>query len=435
MTIREAEVYLFELPRFADQGAAALKPGLDRIRRLLAAMGDPQDTFRSVHVAGTNGKGSTASMVAAIATAAGLRTGLHTSPHLLRVHERMRLDGVPAPEAWLAEAVARFRPVLDDVQPSFFEATVALSFRYFADAAVDLAVVEVGLGGRFDATNVLRPEAALVTSIGLDHTDLLGTTREAIAAEKAGIFKPGVPALTSAEGAGVLAVLCDVAAAQGVPLHIVHEEVAVKPVGAEADVQRIALQTPLRRYDDLALDLPGAHQVLNATLAVRAAELVLAPVQASAVPVYEGLQRVRTLAGLQGRLQAVRQDPLLIADVAHNPDGIGRALGYAQAQAVARGGRLRVLLGLMQDKAVSEVVVQLAAAGAATFALALPGERALQPEALAAALRRAGAEVGGTGTARQGLDWSARTGTPADVVLATGSHQVVADVLRVLEKG
>src|SRR5690606_4171204 len=150
------------------------------------------------------------------------------------------LDGVPVPDAWLAEAVARFRPVLDDVQPSFFEATVALSFRYFADAAVDLAVVEVGLGGRFDATNVLRPEAALATSIGLDHTDLLGTPREAIAAEKAGIFKPGVPALTSAEGPGVLAVLCDVAAAQGVPLHVVHEEVAVKPVGAEADVQRIA---------------------------------------------------------------------------------------------------------------------------------------------------------------------------------------------------
>ena len=167
---------LLALPRFADAGAAAYSPGLDRMRALLAGMGHPERAAPSIHVAGTNGKGSTASMAAAIATASGLRVGLHTSPHLRHIGERMRVDGVPAADGWLDDATERHARLFARVGPSFFEATTALAFLRFAEAGVDLAVIEVGLGGRLDATNVLTPRVSVVTSVGLDHTDLLGDT-------------------------------------------------------------------------------------------------------------------------------------------------------------------------------------------------------------------------------------------------------------------
>ena len=196
----DAERRLLALPRFAGAGAAAYKPGLGRTRALLAALGDPHTVVPTVHVAGTNGKGSTASFAASVAQAAGLRVGLHTSPHLATLRERMRVDGRPAPPDWLDGALARWGGAVDAVGPSFFEATVALSLLYFAEQDVDLAVVEVGLGGRLDATNVLAPLVAAVTHVGLDHTDLLGDTVEAIAREKAGIAKPGVPFLHAVAG-------------------------------------------------------------------------------------------------------------------------------------------------------------------------------------------------------------------------------------------
>src|SRR5690606_30389522 len=211
MTYADALTVLHALPRFAEAGAAAFRPGLARMRALMEAMDLPHERFASVHVAGTNGKGSTASMTAAMATAAGWRVGLHTSPHLFDVAERLRLDGTPAPHAWIADAVARYRTDFARIEPSFFEATVALSFRYFADEGVDLAVVEVGLGGRLDATNVLTPRACGITTLGLDHTDLLGDTLEAIAREKAGIAKPGVPLLTSAAQPEALAAIRETA--------------------------------------------------------------------------------------------------------------------------------------------------------------------------------------------------------------------------------
>ena len=202
-----AEARLLALPRFADAGAAAYRPGLERMRALLADMGDPHAATPAVHVAGTNGKGSTASFAASVAHAAGAHVGLHTSPHLVSLRERMRVDGRPAPPEWLEGAVERWGGAVEALEPSFFEATVALSLLYFAEQGVDLAVVEVGLGGRLDATNVLAPLVSVVTHVGLDHTDLLGETVGEIAREKAGIAKPGVPFLHAVADAGARAAL------------------------------------------------------------------------------------------------------------------------------------------------------------------------------------------------------------------------------------
>ena len=427
LTIEAALGYLHALPRFADRGAAAYHPGLARMEALMAAMGDPHQAFRSIHVAGTNGKGSTASMIAAVGTAAGRRVGLHTSPHLFHLSERMRVDGVPAPDDWLAAAVARYHGTIDAVRPSFFEATVALSFRYFADAGVDDAVVEVGLGGRLDATNVLRPAVAVITHIGLDHTELLGDTLSLIAREKAGIIKPGVPVVVAAEQPDVLAVLREAAREREAPFHVAPDEARLHGLREEVDGLTLHVETPLRRYDELFAGLPGLHQSANAQLALRAAELAYAEVRRGPAAVYAGLRDVRRLAGLRGRLDVLHRHPLVVADVAHNPDGLGAALAFTRSR-IGAGGRLHVLFGAMRDKDVAAMAHLLAGAGAVVTPVPIPGERALAAEELAGLLARFSVLVAPARSAPDGLAHFLRSASPLDALLISGSHQVVAQL-------
>ncbi len=426
MTRAEAEALLCALPRFADQGAAAMKPGLERMDTLLSAMGRPHERFRSVHVAGTNGKGSTASMVAAIATASGLRTGLHTSPHLYDLAERLRINGVPAPHDWIADAVARFRPAFDTVEPSFFEAMVALSFLYFAEQEVDLAVVEVGLGGRLDATNVLHPEVALVTHIGLDHTDLLGETREAVAREKAGIAKLGVPLLSAAAGADVIAALRETAEARGAQFVNVRDEVAVENVEEQVAGLVLDLTTPSRTYQRLRVGLPGRHQVWNAALAVRAAESAIAEVIHNPDTVARGLAEVGKLSGLAGRCETYQSTPLILVDVAHNADGLEAALA-ATRSALPPAGTLYVLFGTMQDKDIGALADALVRYDATVLPVGLPTPRALPAGTLRDTLRARGLRIIDVAGVKDGINWFRRQAGGADGLLITGSHLTVAE--------
>lgn len=426
MTYADAEAYLLSLPRFTDQGAGAYQPGLARMEALMDAMGRPHEAFPSVHVAGTNGKGSTASLIAAVGMAAGHRVGLHTSPHLFHLAERLRLDGVPAPEAWIAGAVRRFRAVMEEVRPSFFEATVALSFLYFAEQAVDLAVVEVGMGGRLDATNVLHPRLAVITHIGLDHTDFLGDTPALIAREKAGIIKPGVPVLTAATQPEVLETLADVAGRQGAPLHRVQEEVDVREAATSTDGLTLQVRSPLRSYDDLVVGLPGRHQEGNALLALRAAELLFEAVRREARPVYAGLRDVRRLSGLRGRLDVLHRRPLIVADVSHNAEGLATALHFVRQAMPEPAGRLFVLFGVMRDKDAGRMARLLAEARATVWPLRLATERALPPEELAFLLTRYGVHVGDVHDAPPTLDHFRHEASSHDALLITGSHLVVA---------
>ena len=428
MSPADARRYLFSLPRFADRGAAAYRPGLERMERLMEAMDRPHRAFRSIHVAGTNGKGSTASFLAAIATAGGLRTGLHTSPHLLDLGERLRIDGRPAPWSWIAPAVARYRSAFDAIGPSFFEATVALSFLYFAEADVDLAVVEVGLGGRLDATNVLQPELAVITSIGLDHTDLLGDTLGAIAREKAGIIKPGTPVLTAATQPEALEAIRQVAEARTSACYRLQDDVAVQDLRPSLTGSELTARTPRRSYPDLHVGLAGAHQQTNALLALRAAEVALPETAGNAEAVYHGLREVRRLAGLRGRLEVLSREPLVVADVAHNPDGLAAALSFLRAHA-GSGGRRFVLLGAMRDKAVAEMARLLAAAPLVVIPTSLPGERALSGEELGTLLAEQGAQVAPPAGVAAGLAAFTRDAAPADALLVTGSHLTVAQLL------
>lgn len=415
MTYADAEARLLALPRFAVQGAAALQPGLDRMQRMLAVLGDPHRAVPCLHVAGTNGKGSTASFAAALLTQTGHRTGLHTSPHLWDVGERFRLDGVPAPKPWIADAVARCADLFDAEQPSYFEATTLLAFLYFADAGATASVIEVGLGGRWDATNVVTPRAALVATVGLDHTDVLGDTLDAIAREKAGIFKPGVPALALAQTDEALAALRETTEAIGAPFTV------VAPAFASED--DLTVQTAHRRYTGLALGLAGAHQRGNAALALAGAE-AFAGEAVDEDAVREAFRNVAALSGLRARLETVAAAPRVVLDVAHNVDGLAAALA---ATTPPPGGRRTVLFGTMADKDADGLVRLLAESGADVWPVDLDDvPRALPSVELIARLRAVGVEPPGAVRVPDGIARFRAAAHPSDVLLVVGSFLVAA---------
>jgi dihydrofolate synthase/folylpolyglutamate synthase len=422
---------LFDLPQYANVADDAYAPGLERMRTLVEALGNPHEALRVVHVAGTNGKGSTAAMTAAIATAAGLKTGLHTSPHLTHVTQRMRVDGTPAPTDWLADTLEAHRALIEEVQPSFFELTVALTFRYFAEQAVDLAVIEVGLGGRLDSTNVLRPALSIITHVDLDHTDVLGDTLDAIAREKAGIIKPGTPALSAVTQAEAQAAIAEVAAEQNAPLHQLDDEASWTTHRADLTGSVFTLDTPARRYDRLSLSLAAAHQQRNAALAVRAAELtVLAETddEAADAAVRDGLGDVRGHTGFHGRLDVLQDAPLIVVDVGHNPSAIAATLDALAPVVAERGGTLHVCLNAVRGKQLDETARLLAEHNAVVTPIPIDTKRAIPPDEIAERLRAQGVTTNAPQPLADALDAFEQSAAPADGLLLTGSHKLV-DVL------
>ncbi len=412
----DTDALLAQLPRFADRGI--WKPGLERTRQLLDALGRPQDAFRTVHVAGTNGKGSTASFLAAASSAAGLRTGLHTSPHLWSVTERMRIDGQAAPERWLADALDRAQPLIERTQPSFFELTFALSLLYFAEKHVDLAVVEAGMGGRLDATNILLPELSIITDVALDHTRFLGDSIERIAQEKAGIIKPGVPVVTGARSPAVQ-IIGGVAETRGAPLHWIKQEVRTLSETVCLTRSTVTASTPRRTWRDLHVGLAGKHQIRNALTALRSAELLHFDEHA----VRTGLKNVCALTGLRGRWDVLLEQPLVAADAAHNADALAAILRHLEAFR-QEGSALTVLFGVMRDKDTAAMGRLFAKAGAYVRPVQPTTGRMCAPEELADILRKAGVRTGAPCTIREGVQTFLAEASEADTLLATGSHRI-----------
>ena len=421
--LSRAEEFLYKLPRFALVGNDAYQPGLDRMDRILDKMGRPEQAFRSIHIAGTNGKGSTAAFIAAIASAAGLKTGLHTSPHLLYVGERMRIDGVPASPSWLDATVPLYTKLFLDTEASFFEVTTALSFLYFAQYDVDLAVVEVGLGGRFDATNILQPELSIITNVALDHEAILGDTIEEIASEKAGIVKARIPILTGATEPDVTRVIRGVSERMGAPLHIVEDEVTIETLSPA----RVTIRTPEATFENLEIDLPGSHQNWNAATAIRALELCPHLVEAGSYSVRVGLEQVRARSGIRGRTEILQRHPHVILDVAHN----AAAMMVSAETSIALTGRLdHVYLGLMKDKRISLFASWLAEYGIPVSTLHLESDRAVNPYDLATLLRKDGVDIEQEGLAvAAALDRFTLEAKSDQVCLFLGSHLIVADAL------
>jgi len=326
--------YLYsQLPMFHRVGPAAYKPGLDNTWALLELVGNPHVGLKTVHIAGTNGKGSTSHMIAAALQLAGYKTGLYTSPHLKDFRERIRINGVMMPEEDVVAFVEQFHEAWQSIQPSFFEITVAMCFWYFKRAGIDVAVIETGLGGRLDSTNVILPEVSVITNIGYDHMNLLGDTIEKIASEKAGIIKPRTPVIIGAmrdEAREVMVATANHLQAPLIDASLIPESLI--PDGA----------------------LKGHYQIENRATAFMALRTLSAlGWKASEDHIAQGFQRVVELTGLLGRWQILNTTPLVIADVAHNEDGIRVVLEQLQQTPHTQ---LHFVLGVVGDKDVSRLL-------------------------------------------------------------------------------
>jgi dihydrofolate synthase / folylpolyglutamate synthase len=394
--------------------AFGIKLGLDNMRVLMAALGHPDRAYPTVHIAGTNGKGSVAAMVERALRAAGCRTGLYTSPHLDRLEERMALDGEPtdagrfdaSARAVFAEVDAARAEGRLPVTPTFFEVTTAIAFDLFRSEGVDVAVVEVGLGGRFDATNVIAPKASAITSIALDHERHLGSTLARIAGEKAGIAKPGVPLVVGALPAEAAEVVERTARDVGAPLMPAEGAVEVlEIVRGRARVRPVSARWP--DLEPLDLSLLGRHQVHNAATAVRLLEALDGlGLSIPAEAVAQGL----SAASWPARLEWLRlaEGPLLI-DAAHNPAGAEALASYLRDES---GGPLPIVLAAMQDKDVEGMVRPLLPLAASFITTGVDTPRAFKPEALAARIE----------TLRPGVDVSAVPEPRAATIEALRRH-------------
>jgi dihydrofolate synthase/folylpolyglutamate synthase len=434
VTYTEATAFLYGLRRFG------WRPGLATIQRLLTLLDDPQAGIPAIHIGGTNGKGSTAAMLDAMLRAAGYRTGLYTSPHLLSFTERIRVDGEPIGEAEIVALTERLKtlcaahfapettfPAGDFLpHPTFFELTTAMAFLHFRRRAVETAAIEVGLGGRLDATNVLQPRVAVITNIALEHQEYLGRTRAEIAAEKAGIIKPGVPIVTAARGEA-LAVIRQTAAQRRAPVICVPESYRWAVVDSSLGGQTFDLDGPRERYQGLRVSLAGRHQVENAVLAVAAAEAAQDQgILLDAMAIRRGLAE----AAWPGRLQVLQNRPRIILDGAHNPAGTEALAAFLMEHRGALG-RLVLVFGVLQDKDWETMLGLLGPLADEIVLTHPPSQRGADPAALAPAAQRH-ARVTIAAEPEKALAWAREVARAEDTILVAGSLYTVAAALRAL---
>lgn len=328
------------LERLFPRLTGGIRWGLDRTRRLLASVDDPQRAYPTVHIGGTNGKGSVGAIMESVLRHEGRRTGLYTSPHLLDFRERIQIDGRPIGESELLAAARRLWPAIEAEAPSFFEAATAIAFRALGDARVDVAVVEVGMGGRLDSTNVVTPMVTVITNVAMDHAQYLGDDLVSIAKEKAGIIKKGIPVVTGETDPAVLSVLAGVARSNGAALHVVRAPPAELDLGGTTAVVETS-------WGELSLRVPlvGAHQALNLAVAVRALELLPDALRPSREAVVRGVRATRW----PGRLQVEQRAGVRwIFDVAHNAAGVASLC--ASLEALRPDRPLVAVIGVLGDK-------------------------------------------------------------------------------------
>ncbi len=406
---------------FQRVGAAAYKNDLTNTIKLCEVLDNPQQKFKSIHVAGTNGKGSTSHMMAAILQSAGYRTGLYTSPHLKEFTERIKINGVEVEQKFVVDFVNRLHEVMEQIQPSFFEMTVAMAFEYFELEKVDVAVIEVGLGGRLDSTNVITPELSIITNISFDHMDLLGNTLGKIAFEKAGIIKQHIPVIVSERQGEVEKVFTAKALASESQLSFASDHIKLKQKIEGVDVYR----DEVLWLKDLDPGLKGAYQRMNIP-GVLAGVLKLRDVgfEISDLSIREGISKVVSLTGLKGRWQKLSDLPLTICDTAHNPAGMKEVMDQIKS---TPHHHLHFVFGVVKEKELTEVLELLPKDATYYFC------EAKIPRALdATVLARNASAFGLKGEIIKDVNDAYRTATnnagKGDLVFIGGSTFVVAEI-------
>ena len=356
MNYQQTIDYLFSrLPMFSRIGAAAYKTDLTNTAKLCAFLGNPQTKFKSIHVAGTNGKGSVSHMLAAVLQVAGYKTGLYTSPHLKDFRERIKVNGEMVNENFVTTFTQKIKSLIEEIEPSFFEITVAMAFDHFVKEQVDVAVIEVGLGGRLDSTNIITPELSIITNIGWDHMNMLGDSLEKIAFEKAGIIKPGVPIVIGEMQSRTQPVFEQRAKEKGSPLFIAAQKRQVTDWNWEKHELAVEVsnehKTDHRVYH---LDLPGIYQTKNLLTVLEAcSQLQQQGWKIDNEITEQGLRQVKKLTGLHGRWEIIHQSPMVVLDVAHNVDGIQELIQQAE---LMEHRQLHIIIGMVKDKEVEKIL-------------------------------------------------------------------------------
>jgi dihydrofolate synthase / folylpolyglutamate synthase len=421
MTYGETLNYLYaNLPMFQRVGSVAYKKDLTNTLALCAELGNPHLKFKSIHIAGTNGKGSSSHMLAAILQTAGYKTGLYTSPHLKEFTERIRINGIEINQEFVIDFVERITPAINRIQPSFFEITVAMAFDYFATEQVDIAVIETGLGGRLDSTNVITPLVSLITNISWDHKDILGDTLQKIASEKAGIIKRGVPVIISESQPEVEPVFESKAHDSVCNISIASERYKVNRVAP--GTYEVACKD---QYETYALDLLGSYQAKNikGVLAV-VDEMQKQGFRISNHHVKLGLKSTTTLTGLKGRWQKIGDNPLTICDTGHNEAGIKEILGQINEM---KFNKLHWVFGVVKDKDIS-AILQLLPKDATYYFCQASIPRAMPANELKEQALLVGISGQVINNVNQAIALARMNSLSNDLILVGGSTFVVAEI-------
>jgi dihydrofolate synthase/folylpolyglutamate synthase len=427
MTYLETLDYLFtRLPMFSKQGISAYKKDLDNTIRLCAALNNPQQKLKTIHVGGTNGKGSTSHMLAAVLQTAGYKTGLYTSPHLKDFRERIKVNGEMVSEDYVVDFTEKIKPLIEEIQPSFFEITVAMAFDYFVREQVDIAIIEVGLGGRLDSTNIIKPELSIITNISWDHMNLLGNSIEQIAYEKAGIIKQNTPVIIGEATRITKPIFTETASSLNADIVYAGEKRWI----ADYQVHHGFLHASIaNQHDDernsYQLDLPGLYQLKNLTSVLEAIHILRDKGwKTEDKHVQSALTNVKKLTGLHGRWEIIHQHPTIVLDVGHNEDGVKQIVSQIET---TKYNHLHIVIGLVKDKEVEKILSLLPMYATYYFTKASI-ERALPEETLASTAVKLNLNGHHYPTVQQALQTAIDNSGKDDLILVCGSVFVVGEV-------
>lgn len=427
MTYPETLEYLYtQMPEYQRVGHLAYKPGLGNSLRLDAVFNHPHQQYKTIHIGGSNGKGSTSHLLAAILQQSGYKVGLYTSPHLVDFRERIRVNGEIVPKKYVVDFVKKYRERFEPVMPSFFELTMEMAFLYFAEQEVDVAIVEVGLGGRLDSTNIISPDLCVITNIGFDHMQYLGNTLPEIAAEKAGIIKPHTPVVIGeSDDEEVKNVFTGKACSENA--HIIFAETVLNDFSAHRADDKWIINT--HEYPDLIYELSGFAQQKNAkTVLAAVAELKKIGYRIPKEAVYSGFARVTELTGLKGRWQVLREKPKIICDTGHNAHGIRYIVEQLKQE---KYNRLHIVFGMVNDKDITSVLAMLPQQAVYYFTRASI-ERALDEKTLAKEAASFGLKGNTFGDVPTAIKAAKENADENDFIFIGGSSFIVADALPLL---
>ena len=429
MTYDETVQYLFNCaPPFQQVGGAAYKEGLSTTIALDDHLGNPHRKYRTIHIAGTNGKGSTSHTLAAILQASGYKVGLYTSPHLVDFRERIKVNGKMASREYVVDFVEKHKAFFEPLQPSFFELTTAMAFNYFALQQVDIAVIEVGLGGRLDCTNIITPQLSIITNISPDHTQFLGNTLAGIAGEKAGIIKPGVPAVIGESTPETKEIFRAKAASVGAPITFAEEEALLLSATAQPG-SGFTYQT--KPFGTLEGELGGDYQIKNTNTLLSALEILKeCGIGISDDAVRKGFTNVCSTTGFTGRWQTIGEAPRTVCDAGHNTGGIKYIVEQLERES-KRHSALRIVFGMVNDKDISAVLAMMPTNAQYYFTQASI-KRAMPAAELQSKAASYGLKGSSYPTVCEALEAAKADSEANDFIFVGGSCFIVADLLTTL---